>query len=328
MLHPVKIPTDNKPTEEGVLLGRMLFYDPILSADSSQSCASCHNQDLAFTDNNKKFSEGIRGMDGKRNSMPIFNLMWHLEGFFWDGRADLLRHQSILPIQDPLEMDETIGNALAKLNASLMYREYFNKAFGTEVITEDLLAKSLEQFMNTIVSGNSKFDRVMQGTETFTQQEEIGRIIFNAEAIPLKNEGDPNKPINYGGDCFHCHGESNLFKQRDYSNNGLDAVPTDLGRGEVTGKASDNGKFKVPSLRNVEKTAPYMHDGRFSTLEEVVEFYLNGVNQNSPNLDEKMHALKDSVYLNPEHRAALVSFLKTLTDDNYLTNEKYSNPFK
>ncbi|MBT8327408.1 MAG: cytochrome-c peroxidase [Bacteroidia bacterium] len=328
LLHPVKLRSDNIPTNEGVHLGRMLFYDPILSADSSQSCGSCHMQELAFTDNGTRFSTGIRGMEGKRNAMPIFNLMWHVEGFFWDGRAKLLRHQSLLPIQDPLEMDETLGNVLVKLNNSDLYKEHFKKAFNVDEIDEEHLSFALEQFMITIFSGDSKFDRVQKGLETFTQEEEIGRIVFNAESIPLNEENDRNNPINYGGDCFHCHGESNLFKQRDFSNNGLDETLTDLGRGEFTGIASDNGKFKVPSLRNIEKTAPYMHDGRFNTLEEVVDFYMSGVQANSPNIDAKMHALQDSVYLSPAHRAALVSFLKTLTDDTYLTNEKYSNPFK
>ncbi len=326
-LFKASFPPDNRPTEEGVYLGRMLFYDPILSADSTQSCASCHNQEFAFTDNEKQFSEGIRGLEGKRNSMPIFNLMWHMDGFFWDGRAELLRHQSLLPIQDPLEMDETLGNMLVKLNASDMYKEHFKKAFNIDEIDEEHVSMALEQFMMIIISGDSKFDRVNAGLETLTGQEEVGRIVFGEEAIPLKLEPDPDNPQNFGADCFHCHGNP-LFMRREFGNNGLDSVLTDKGLGDVTGLATDDGKFKTPSLRNIEKTAPYMHDGRFNTLEEVVEFYLNGAHANSPNIDPNMHALQDSVYLSPEHKAALIAFLKTLTDDNYLTNPEYSNPFK
>jgi len=272
ILPPLRIPSDNKLTNEGVQLGRMLFYDPILSADSTQSCGSCHNQADAFTDNGLALSEGIKGAKGKRNSMPIFNLMWHLDGFFWDNRSDILRHQALEPIQDPLEMDETIGNVLAKLSESTMYQDAFKKAFNTEEIDEEQVGKALEQFMLSIVSGNSKFDRVQLGLESFTDQEMVGQIIFNAEAIRLEDEINPN----------------------------------------------------------VDKTGPYMHDGRFTTLEEVVDFYLGDVTANSP-IDladaPNMHGLKDSVYLSDEHKAALVSFLKTLTDDTYLTNEEYSNPF-
>jgi cytochrome c peroxidase len=326
-LPPANFSSDNKPTNEGVYLGRMLFYDPILSADSSQSCSSCHNQEFAFTDNGLALSEGIRGLKGKRNSMPIFNLMWHMDGFFWDGRAELLRHQALLPIQDPLEMDETLGNMLVKLNASPLYQEHFKKAFDIDIIDEEHVSLALEQFMHIIISGDSKFDRVQAGLETFTSQEKVGQIVFNAEAIPLKDEIDPQNPTNYGADCFHCHGNS-LFMRREFLNNGLDEVLVDEGLGTVTGLETDRGKFKTPSLRNIEKSAPYMHDGRFNTLEEVVDFYMTGAHNTSPNIDPSMHALQDSVYLSPEHRAALVSFLLTLTDDTYLTNEKYSNPFK
>ncbi|PCJ64558.1 MAG: cytochrome-c peroxidase [Bacteroidetes bacterium] len=328
VLPPLRIPKDNALTKEGVQLGRMLFYDPILSADSTQSCSSCHNQSDGFTDNGLAFSEGIRGDIGKRNAMPIFNLMWHLDGFFWDNRADILRHQALMPIQDPSEMDETLGNLVVKLNNSPLYKEHFEKAFDATSIDEELIGKALEQFMNSIVSGNSKFDRVQLGLETFTSQEKVGQIIFNAEAIRFKDEINPNDPKNFGGDCFHCHGGS-LFMRRESLTNCLPSND-DLGKGGFNGNTDDNFKFKTPSLRNIEKTAPYMHDGRFNTLEEVVQFYLSDLNEdcpvdvaNAPN----MHALKDSVYLSEDHKAALVSFLKTLTDDTYLTNEEYSNPF-
>mgnify|MGYP001166222955 FL=1 len=328
LLPPPRIPSDNPLTEEGVQLGRMLFYDPILSSDSSQSCNSCHNQANAFTDNNNQFSVGVKGTVGKRNSMAIFNLMWHIDGFFWDGSADILRHQAIQPIIDETEMNETIDHVIMKLNRSPLYKEHLQKAFLESTFDEKIIGKALEQFMLSIVSSNSKFDRVMLGLESFTDEEKVGQVIFNSESIPLKDEVDPNNPQNFGADCFHCHGNS-LFMRREFLTNGL-SDNGDKGLGDVTGNPNDNYKFKTTSLRNIEKTAPYMHDGRFKTLEEVVQFYLSDMNassavdlSDSPNL----HALKDSVYLSPEHKKALISFLKTLTDESLLTNEKYSSPF-
>jgi cytochrome c peroxidase len=328
LLPPPTIPSDNPLTEEGVELGRMLFYDPILSSDSSQSCSSCHNQENAFTDNNQQFSVGVKGTVGKRNSMAIFNLMWHIDGFFWDGRADILRHQAIMPIVDKTEMNETIDQVIIKLNRSPLYKDYLQKAFSESTFDEVLIGKALEQFMLSIVSADSKFDRVMLGLETFTNEEKVGQVVFNSEAIPLKEEADPNNPQNFGADCFHCHGNS-LFMRREFLSNGL-SDNGDKGLGSVTGNPRDDYKFKTTSLRNIEKTAPYMHDGRFKTLEEVVQFYLSDMNtnsatdlSNSPNL----HALKDSVYLSPDHKKALIAFLKTLTDENLLTKEKYSSPF-
>ena len=330
LLPRANLPEDNKLTNEGVQLGRMLFYDPILSADSTQSCASCHNQKDAFTDNGRRLSIGIRGLEGTRNSMPIFNMMWHLDGFFWDGRADILRHLVPIPIEDPLEMDETIGNVLVKLNNSEIYKEQFNKAFGTEEIDEELLGKAVEQFMLSIISVGAKYDRVKLGLDTFTNQERLGQVIFNEEAIPLSEEKNPNTPINYGGDCFHCHG-GDLFMRREYLCNGLPPnIGDDKGRGGFNGNPLDDFSFKTPTLRNLELTAPYMHDGRFNTLEEVVQHYLSPMDDsrcdlsNSPN----MHALKDSVYLSEAHKAALVAFLRTLTDESLLTDERHSNPFK
>lgn len=328
LLPPPRIPADNPISVEGVQLGRMLFYDPILSSDSSQSCSSCHDQKNAFTDNNQQFSVGVEGTIGKRNSMAIFNLMWHIDGFFWDGRSNLLRHQAIEPIIDETEMNETIDHVIMKLNRSSLYKENLQKAFPETTFNEEIIGKALEQFMLSIISSDSKFDRVMLGLESFTDEEKTGQVIFNSEAITIQNEVDPNNPQNFGADCFHCHGNS-LFMRREFLANGL-SDNGDKGLGGVTRDPRDDYKFKTTSLRNIEKTAPYMHDGRFKTLEEVVQFYLSDMNassavdlSNSPNL----HALKDSVYLSPEHKKALVAFLKTLTDESLLTNEKYSSPF-
>lgn len=310
-------PDNNPSTLEGVMLGRMLFYDPILSADSTQSCADCHNQSLAFTDNGSALSTGIRGLKGKRNSMPIFNLVWNRR-FFWDGRALSLTHQALMPIQDPLEMDESLENVEQKLNRSKLYRQQFKKAFGDEVISSQRVALALEQFMNIIVSGDSKFDRHLRGEVELTESEKLGMELFLAEF-------DPDEPENRGADCFHCHSNT-LFSNFQFMNNGLDSVFADLGLAEVTGRDPDKGKFKVPSLRNVEVSGPYMHDGRFNSLEEVVEFYNSGVLE-SPSLDPNMHAIKDGIGLTNIEKKGLVDFMKTLTDPVYLNNPEYSNPF-
>jgi cytochrome c peroxidase len=332
-----QIPADNQLTNEGVKLGRMLFYDPILSADSTVSCASCHNQKHGFTDNGKKFSTGINGHIGKRNTMPIFNLMWHLDGFFWDQRSDILRHQALEPIVDETEMGETLGSIVAKLEASSVYPSYFEKAFGSSDIDEELVGKALEQFMLSIVSLRSKFDRVEAGIDSFTVLEKTGAIVFNGnidgtnEAIPIHKEIDPNNPKNYLADCGHCHSQSlSLFRVKEAHTNGLPSNG-DLGKGEITQNPNDNFRFKTPTLRNIAVTAPYMHDGRFQTLEEVVQFYLSDMNANSPvSLSDapSMHILKDSVYLNEYHKKALIAFLHTLTDEEFMEDRRYSSPFE
>lgn len=311
-------PEDNLPTVEGVYLGRMLFYDPVLSRDSTQSCASCHNQALAFTDNGRALSTGIRGLAGARNSMPLFNLAWNRR-FFWDGRSFSLRHQSLLPIEDPLEMDEQISRVIQKLQRSSDYKARFKAAFGDDQITESRMAKALEQFMNIIVSGNSRFDQHLRGEIELSESEKRGMTLFLGEF-------DPDKPENSGADCFHCHSNT-LFSNFQFMNNGLDSVFTDKGLYDVTGNPNDIGKFKVPSLRNVEVSGPFMHDGRFSTLEEVIEFYNAGVKE-SPSLDPNMHAIKHGLKLSSEDKNDLIAFLKTLTDPVYLNNPEYKNPFK
>ncbi len=313
------IPSDNPLTREGVKLGRMLFYEKMLSADNTMSCASCHDQKNAFTDT-ARFSVGIRQMEGKRQAMAVFNMLWNTNEFFWDGRAHLLRHQSLKPIQDELEMDETLENAVAKLQASEMYREQFRKAFGTETVDTLLMSKAMEQFMNSIVSYQSKYDDYLAGRATLTAEEERGRFLFFTEY-------NPAFPNATGADCQHCHGGDN-FENDSYMNNGLDddANFTDIGREDVTGEASDRAKFKVPSLRNVELTAPYMHDGRFKTLEEVVDHY-NLVTSSSTMDASFQQQLPDGLLLSDEDKAALVAFLKTLTDRKFIENPDFSDPF-
>jgi len=311
------LPADNPLTVEGIALGRMLFYDPILSRDSTQSCASCHHADYAFTDMGKKYSVGIDGIAGKRNSMPLANLAWQ-EQFFWDGRAPSLRTLALVPIQDPIEMHETLPRAMEKLNRQPKYREAFRAAFGTKKASPEALGLALEQFMLTLVTGNSKFDRVMKGMETFTASEQRGLQLFNGES-------NPNSPLR-GADCFHCHGNT-LFSNFALSNNGLDSFGIDPGFAAVTGKATDHGKFKVPSLRNVAITFPYMHDGRFQTLRQVVEHYNTGVVVQSRNIDPSMIGFIHGLGLTQQDITDLVAFLETLTDESFVTNPAYASPF-
>jgi cytochrome c peroxidase len=313
------IAADNPLTREGVKLGRMLFYEKMLSGNNTLSCASCHNQVTAFSDTNK-FSIGINNLPGGRQAMSVFNMAWHSNEFFWDGRSHLLRDQALKPIQDDLEMDETLINVVSKLKSSSIYPAQFKKAFGTENIDTFLISKALEQFMNSIVSNNSKYDKFLAGTATLTAEEERGRFLFFTEY-------NPAFPNASGADCQHCHGGSN-FENDKYMNNGIDndASITDIGRQKVTNKPSDKGAFKVPTLRNVELTFPYMHDGRFKTLEEVVDHY--NLVKNSTVLDPSFQQqLPNGLQLTASDKQALVAFLKTLTDKQLTTDSRYSSPF-
>jgi len=316
LLNPI-----NSFTLEGVELGRKLFYDPILSADSSLSCSGCHSIDHAFSDT-VQYSIGIDGLPGKRNAMPIYNLAYEPfdSGFFWDGRALTLEDQALMPIQDPLEMHEILPNVVMKLSNSETYPELFYNAFGVEGITPELVGNAIAQFTKSVVSGNSKYDlATTPGSGVFFEPEEYeGFLLFNDLA---------------GGDCFHCHGvNGGLFTDYIYRNNGLDSVMTytdflDPGFGLITGDTANYGKFKTPSLRNVELTAPYMHDGRFQTLEEVLDFYSEGVHA-TPFTDNFMQfAASGGVQLTEDEKSKIILFLKTLTDTTFQNNPAYQNPF-
>jgi len=312
-----KIATDNALTNSGVLLGRMLFYEPMLSKDGSMTCASCHDQNNAF-DDTARFSKGVRGLLGGRQAMAIFNMAWNTNNFFWDGRAELLRHQSTKPIQDPLEMDESITNVIAKLSNSTLYKNQFIRAFGSEEISEHTMSLALEQFMNSIVSYQSKYDRYLAGNVSLTPSEERGRKLFFLEY----NEFIPDSS---GADCAHCHSGFNFENDR-YMNNGLDVTFQDSGRGKVTKRAQDLGKFKVVSLRNIALTAPYMHDGRFQTLEQVLEHYNNGIKV-STTLDPAINQTRSTgLRLDNQDKTDLVAFLNTLTDHQFTNNSAYENP--
>lgn len=320
-LPPTTFPLDNKLTKEKVYLGRVLFFDKKLSRDGTVNCASCHLQENAFSDP-KTFSEGVDGNLGKRQAMAIFNMAWHQNGFFWDGRAELLRHQSILPIQDPLEMDQHLDVLMFRLSQNQDYKDQFFRAFGSETVTTDRIAAALEAFMMTIISDDSKYDRFLAGKETLTDSEERGRQLFFGEY----NEFFPDVS---GADCAHCHAGNN-FENDLYMNNGLDsdAEFDDLGRYEVTGDDMDKARFKVPSLRNVAVTAPYMHDGRFATLEEVVDHYNEHVKNSSTVDPALLGTTSTGLMLDETEKQDLINFLHTLTDYTYLNNMEYSTPFR
>lgn len=299
---PMQMPTDNPLTEEGVALGKLLFFDPILSGDNTMSCASCHIQKFGFTDSTNRFSTGIDGLKGPRNSMPLFNLGW-AQNFFWDGGAANLESQVVGPIQNPLEMHEDIANAISELNSHPTYPAMFKKVFGGDKVTTSMLMRAIAQFERTMVSGNSRYDQYVRGETALTAQELRGLNLFS----------DMSK-----GDCNHCHVLGGTFSDFEFRNTGLDSIAVDKGRELITLNPMDRGKFKTPSLRNIEVTGPYMHDGRFSTLEECIEHYNTGFKYTEnldPNLD---HSVKGR--LNQTEIEDIVAFLKTLTDEEFLNN--------
>jgi cytochrome c peroxidase len=316
---PPPVP-DNPLTRAGVQLGRMLFYERALSADGTQACADCHRQTDGFSDP-RAFSIGVAGLPGTRHSMALFNLAWHRNGFFWDGRSPSLRHQALQPIQDPLEMNEELVNAVRKLGERRAYRHQFVRAFGDEQITEARIGLALEQFMRVLVSRNSKYDRYLRGQATLTPSEERGRLLYFGEYDP--------QGVGKGAECFHCHGGFNLTNDQ-YMNNGLDTDGgfTDPGLFAVTGKAQDMARFKVPSLRNIAVTAPYMHDGRFATLEEAIQHYNTGVKPSST-IDFLLHYNLNpgGLRLDDQDMADLLAFLHTFTDPAFLQDTAFARPF-
>lgn len=301
-LPPMNIPADNPMTVEGVALGKMLFYDPILSGDNTMSCAACHKQNFSFSDSNVQFSIGIDKLPGTRNAMPLVNLGYQQQ-FFWDGGAANLESQVIGPIQNPVEMHENLVNAINELNAHPAYPALFKRVFGGDKINTAMVMKAIAQFERTMISGNSKYDRVQRGLATFTPQEQRG----------LQWYTDMNK-----GDCGHCHPIGSTFSDFEYRNTGLDSIPVDKGRALITLNPNDEGKFKTPSLRNIALTAPYMHDGRFKTLEECIQHYNVGFKYAAnidPNLGNSMKGR-----MNPQDVQDIIAFLNTLTDYEFINN--------
>jgi cytochrome c peroxidase len=286
-----------------VQLGRALFYDPILSRDNTISCASCHSQFNGFAHVDHKLSHGIDDHIGTRNAPALINLAWQ-KSFMWDGAINHLDMQSLFPITHPDEMDETLENVISKLTVTRIYPELFSQAFGNNEITGEKILKSISQFMLTLESYNARYDSVMKGQSTFTIQEKKGYEIF-------KNN------------CSSCHREP-LFTNQSFENSGLkpDSILKDNGRIRVTGKPEDSLRFKVPTLRNIEVTFPYMHDGRFKRLSEVISHYEKGI-VNSPTLSAQ---LKVPIVLNSNERVELTTFLLTLTDNSFLFNPAFSYP--
>lgn len=314
------IPEDNPLTVEGIDLGRRLFYDPILSRDSSLSCAGCHLPKGSFTDN-LATSKGVAGLNGKRSSMSLENIGFVNKGLFWDGRVQTLEEQALLPIEDPFEMHNLWEKAIEKLQKHKTYPTLFRKAFGisskTE-ITKILTVKAIAQFERTLISGNAKFDKIYRREEYFTDEELSGAdLYFNSAGAP-------------DAQCAHCHA-SPFMNSADYFNNGLDSSKNlldfkDIGRGRITGKLFDNGKFRSPTLRNIELTAPYMHDGRFKTLDEVLDHYASGGHY-ADNVDPFIPQIKD-IKLSAKQKKQIIAFLKTLTDTSFVNNPAFQDPFK
>jgi cytochrome c peroxidase len=287
-----------------VALGERLFNDTALSRDGTMSCASCHPRETAFADP-RKFSVGVEGRTGTRQGMPLFNLAWKTS-FFWDGRARSLREQVLIPIQDHLEMDERLENVVKKLGKTSS--EHFAHAFDSPEVTPERIGLALENYLLTLTSHDSKFDRAMRGEGKLSTQEQRGFELFMQEREPRLG--------SMGADCFHCHGGA-LFTDHQFRNNGLAITETDLGRFRVTKAAIDRGTFATPSLRNVAVTAPYMHDGRFTTLEQVLDHYSEGVRR-TDTLDPNLAKHPDGgLHLTAEEKRAVVAFLKTLTDRKF-----------
>lgn len=295
--------SNNKTTAEKVLLGRVLFYDPLLSKNNSISCANCHSQFSAFTHSDHALSHGINDSIGMRNSPALMNLAWQ-KTFMWDGAINNLDMQALAPISHPAEMGSSINDVIAKLQNKKIYRNLFYKAFKDSVVTGERTLKAISQFMLTLVSANSKYDKVMRKEESFTAQELKGYQLFQ------KN-------------CSSCHKEP-LFTTNDFANNGLavDTILNDYGRMKITQNKNDSLKFKIPTLRNIEYTYPYMHDGRFKKLSQVLNHYTTGVHQSATLAPE----LKQNINLSSNEKVDLIAFLLTLSDKEFVFNKKHSFP--
>lgn len=327
------VPENLDQTEALFLLGKALFYDPKMSANNSVSCASCHTQSAAFSDN-ARFSRGFDNRLTHRNSMPIQNLFTFFEdggfnnGFinngiiagptllFWDGRETDLNQMVLRPLVNHVEMGVRDVDALAaKMGEMPHYKALFEKAFLTEQATSSEMAQALAFFISRISSQNTHFDKVQRGEAELNSEQQIGMALFFEKY-----------------DCNSCHQVQTpsgyLVLGGGFSNIGLDKEYTDEGLAQVTKRPEDVGKFKIPSLRNVALTAPYMHDGRFETLEDVMEHYSTGV-QDHPNLDERLKTADDLLlHITPQEKKAIIAFLHTLTDTEMVTNPIFANPFQ
>jgi len=293
--------TEAKPvTEAGFQLGRVLFYDPALSADSTVSCGTCHVPSAAFADPGKAVSSGIRSQPTARNSPTIQNMAWRTS-FMWDGRFTHLEDQPRGPISNPGEMGDDFPGIVRKVAGYPRYKTLTKAAYASDTLTEARFLDALGQFMATLVSAHSRYDG---DSAQLSAQERLGKQVF-------RNKG-----------CGNCHKEP-LFTDNSFRNNGLDDYSIDGGRFAQTRTEADRGKFMVPSLRNIAKTNPYMHDGRFATLEDVVAHYRSGI-QASDTKDPSLPT--GGIAMTDEEATALVAFLKTLTDDAFLRDRRFAKP--
>jgi len=314
-------PAGNPTTVEGVALGRQLFYETALSVDRTVACASCHRQELAFTDG-RAHALGVNQGVSPRSAMALNNLAW-VPKLTWDGAFGSLELQARKPLENPVEMHQPLTAGVARLQQLPAYPPLFRAAFGSRTITEDNVLKALAQFERTLISGNSRYDQFRRGNRTaLSAYEQQGLVLFTTH---------PNGTLR-GGNCGDCHA-GDLQTNHTFSNNGLDANPADLGLGLVTGRPTDNGRFRVPSLRNIALTAPYMHDGRFATLADVVDHYNEHVALNSPNIDPLLlNTTNDprqqsfTLDLTVPEKAQIVAFLRTLTDSTFVRDPRFARP--
>ncbi|RZL12446.1 MAG: cytochrome-c peroxidase, partial [Hymenobacter sp.] len=317
------IPADNPLTNEGVALGRMLFYEKKLSSTETMSCGSCHQQSKAFTDGLAK-AVGVDGIANPRGTMSLANVAWS-NTLTWDGAFTTLETQVLKPIENTIELHQPLTVGAAKIQATSTYPPLFLAAFGTRTITNDLVVKALAQFERTLVSGNSRFDKYIATRQGLNSDELTGLSLYTTHIAPRVR----------GAECFHCHTQplmsSNYAAQ--FFNNGLDVTFSDPGRGGVTGLAADQGKFVAPTLRNITLTAPYMHDGRFTTLEQVLDHYSDHVQMTSPGLDVNLLNVSNSQFgthmnLTATEKRQVLAFLKTLTDSTFIADKRFADPNK
>lgn len=317
----INVPDNNPTTKAGVYLGRLLFYDTRLSAGNKISCGSCHQQEKAFTDG-RALSVGADGQLSSRNAMSLENLLWTRK-FFWDGRSASLEEQAVFPMTNAHEMGQALDASAQKIAEANYYRPLFKKTFGDTVINAPRICMAISQFERTLISGNSRYDQYLQGSYQPTTDELQGMKLFNTAP-------QPEKGIR-GADCAHCHGGVKNYMEL-FHNNGLDLESADPGRGALTGLATDRGRFKAPSLRNIALTAPYMHDGRFKTLDEVVDHYSEHIAQ-SPALSAFLQHSSNfpgasSLKLRTEEKKQLIAFLNMLTDSTFISNPAFADPNK
>jgi cytochrome c peroxidase len=324
-----QVPAENPLTVEAVELGRRLFYDPRLSANGRVSCSTCHIQRLAFTDG-RATSVGVSGKLLQFNSMSLANLLWGPQRFFWNGRAATLEEQVLTPLQHPDEMAQDLRKLVEQLAADGRYTKLFETAYGE--ISSATIARALAAFERTLISSNSRYDQFLRGELTLDPQEELGRKLFMAH---------PDVKVSLrGANCIDCHSQfltgGSSARYDGFSNNGLDdEAHLQPGLQAVTGKPAHRGLFKVPSLRNIALTAPYMHDGRFNTLEAVLDHYDSGIKNSSTlsavivEADNQGAAAAGliSLHLTAAEKAAIIAFLHTLTDRDFVTTERFSDPF-